>query len=257
MTERHLIRDDGECQGVFCLSTTKNERRDPKPDGPCPAQGRRASPGQDVETSQASRSTGNSKAHTPWLLFPRRPSHRGFVHCRHPFSWSDAVPTTNCCKLIADIIYKLHFHPLAKYPGPFLAKLTNLYAAYHSWKGDIPLDQWRCHQKYGPRVRYAPNKVMFNTAASLTGTCALVSTARSMLIRSPRHLRPQQECHQRGELPSGGAPGAQHGDRSRPPGARPEAARGEPGLFRCRSEVVRTGNFAAHAAILSSAAARA
>lgn len=72
-------------------------------------------------------------------------------------------------KVIADVVYKLYFHPLAKYPGPFLAKITNLYSAYHSWKGDIPIDQWRCHQKYGDKVRYAPNKVMFNSASSLKG----------------------------------------------------------------------------------------
>ncbi|KAK8180844.1 cytochrome P450 [Phyllosticta citribraziliensis] len=69
--------------------------------------------------------------------------------------------------VVVDIVYKLYFHPLAKYPGPFLAKITNLYSAYHSWKGDIPIDQWRCHQKYGDKVRYAPNKVMFNSAGSL------------------------------------------------------------------------------------------
>lgn len=38
---------------------------------------------------------------------------------------------------------------MAKYPGPLLAKLTNLYAAYHAWKGDIHLDIALCHKRYG------------------------------------------------------------------------------------------------------------
>lgn len=52
-------------------------------------------------------------------------------------------------KLLSYIIYQVKFHPLAKYPGPFLAKLTNAYAGYHAAKQDIHIDMWRCHQKYG------------------------------------------------------------------------------------------------------------
>jgi len=47
------------------------------------------------------------------------------------------------------VIYQLWFHPLAKYPGPFWARISNLYAAHHAWKGDLHLDMWRMHLKYG------------------------------------------------------------------------------------------------------------
>jgi hypothetical protein len=51
--------------------------------------------------------------------------------------------------IVAVIAYRLTFHPLARYPGPFLAKITDLYLAYHAWKGDRHLEFYRCHEKYG------------------------------------------------------------------------------------------------------------
>jgi hypothetical protein len=68
---------------------------------------------------------------------------------------------------IANFVYNVFFHPYAKYPGPFLAKFTDLYAGYHAWKGDIHLDMWRCHLKYGDKVRYAPNRLNVNTVTGL------------------------------------------------------------------------------------------
>ncbi|CAG8974862.1 hypothetical protein HYALB_00000477 [Hymenoscyphus albidus] len=68
-----------------------------------------------------------------------------------------------CCK----IVYRLTLHPLAKYPGPFLAKVTSLYSAYRGWHGDIHLDIVRCHSKYGVFVRYGPNRLMVNTSRGL------------------------------------------------------------------------------------------
>ncbi|KAH8805807.1 cytochrome P450 [Xylogone sp. PMI_703] len=64
-------------------------------------------------------------------------------------------------------IYRLTFHPLAKYPGPLLAKLTAFHDTYHAWKGDRHLEFWRCHEKYGPVYRYGPNSLSFNTNTAL------------------------------------------------------------------------------------------
>jgi hypothetical protein len=47
------------------------------------------------------------------------------------------------------VVYRLTLHPLAKYPGPFLAKITDIHLAYHAWKGDRHLQFYRCHEKYG------------------------------------------------------------------------------------------------------------
>ena len=64
-------------------------------------------------------------------------------------------------------VYRIHFHPLAKYPGPLLAKFTDLHSTYHAWKGDRHLEFWRCHEKYGPIVRFGPNSVSFNSNTAL------------------------------------------------------------------------------------------
>ncbi|KAL4940564.1 hypothetical protein BDV06DRAFT_223938 [Aspergillus oleicola] len=69
--------------------------------------------------------------------------------------------------VLAYAIYQNFFHPLAKYPGPFLSRFTELRSAICAYKGDVHLDIERCHQKYGPIVRYGPNTVIFNTSNAL------------------------------------------------------------------------------------------
>jgi hypothetical protein len=66
-----------------------------------------------------------------------------------PMLLVQAVFATFVLLIFGIIFYRLTFHPLAKYPGPFLAKFTDLYLAYHAWKGDRHLLFWQCHEKYG------------------------------------------------------------------------------------------------------------
>ena len=56
-------------------------------------------------------------------------------------------------QFITFIFYSLTVHPLAKFPGPLLAKITNLYAVYHAYVGDVHLDMLRCHELYGEITR--------------------------------------------------------------------------------------------------------
>ncbi|KAI0868739.1 cytochrome P450 [Hypoxylon argillaceum] len=64
------------------------------------------------------------------------------------------------------IIYRLLLHPLSKYPGPFLAKLTDAYAGVIAARRRLHLVAYESHEKHGPVIRMAPNRILFNTAAA-------------------------------------------------------------------------------------------
>ncbi|KAK3356708.1 cytochrome P450 [Lasiosphaeria hispida] len=62
--------------------------------------------------------------------------------------------------LLALFIYLVGYYlnsPLRQYPGPILAKFTNLWRLYHITRGNFHQDVIRLHKKYGPVVRIGPN----------------------------------------------------------------------------------------------------
>lgn len=60
------------------------------------------------------------------------------------------------------IVYYRVFHPLARYPGPFFASLTNLWKLYHQWTLRMPETLRELHERYGEVVRVGPNDLSFN-----------------------------------------------------------------------------------------------
>jgi hypothetical protein len=69
--------------------------------------------------------------------------------------------------------YQRAFHPLARYPGPFWASLTNLWSLSLSTKGDWPRQLQALHARYGPVVRIAPNEVAIDKPEAIAGICEL------------------------------------------------------------------------------------
>jgi hypothetical protein len=90
------------------------------------------------------------------------------------------------------IIYRLYFHPLAKYPGPLLHRISGLPTLYHAGKGDLHYHLYTLHHKYGmppksnfdnriayfaitnsccvgKHLRYSPNKLSINSVKALGG----------------------------------------------------------------------------------------
>ncbi|RYP19935.1 hypothetical protein DL765_003083 [Monosporascus sp. GIB2] len=55
-------------------------------------------------------------------------------------------------------IYRLFFHPLAKFPGPWLAAITRYYEAYYDivQDGQYTFKIAQLHRKYGPIIRISP-----------------------------------------------------------------------------------------------------
>ncbi|POR32440.1 Putative benzoate 4-monooxygenase cytochrome p450 [Tolypocladium paradoxum] len=118
----------------------------------------------------------------------------------HPWHFATLLSASGLFGILWVVLYRLYFHPYAKYPGPFLAKLTSWYSAYHTRIGDLHTDIWKCHEKYGMTtplllmfyflspycfwqikgctandvaigdlVRYAPNRLLINTEPGLKG----------------------------------------------------------------------------------------
>lgn len=63
--------------------------------------------------------------------------------------------------LVARIVYRLYFHPLASYPGPLLAKITGAYQIFLLMAGRATFARYEWHKRYGPVVRVGPNELCF------------------------------------------------------------------------------------------------
>jgi cytochrome P450 len=69
--------------------------------------------------------------------------------------------------LVAYIIVPVIRDPHRHIPGPFSARFTRLWHLYAQVRGDLEKANIALHEKYGPIVRYAPNKYSFNTADAI------------------------------------------------------------------------------------------
>lgn len=61
--------------------------------------------------------------------------------------------------LISYVIYQRCFHPLARFPGPVLASLTDLWQVHQFCTLKQPYRLTELHTKYGQFVRYGPDKL--------------------------------------------------------------------------------------------------
>ncbi|KAK1751472.1 cytochrome P450 [Echria macrotheca] len=82
-------------------------------------------------------------------------------------------------------IYRLFFHRLRAFPGPFSARLSNFYHAYIIRRSDNHLVIQKLHQKYGPIVRTGPSNLSVIDPAAIR----IVLSNESRCIKSPWYER--------------------------------------------------------------------
>ncbi|KAH7116764.1 cytochrome P450 [Dendryphion nanum] len=75
--------------------------------------------------------------------------------------WS---PVAFLAYFVVVAIYRLTLHPLAKYPGPLLWRISPIPSCISLLRGRISFDYKTWHDQYGPVVRVMPNELSFNTA---------------------------------------------------------------------------------------------
>ncbi|KAI0532291.1 cytochrome P450 [Xylaria digitata] len=64
------------------------------------------------------------------------------------------------------VTYRIFLHPLRNYPGPLLAKVSDIYAGYFAVKMSLHLTTYSDLKHYGTVIRHGPNKLIFNSAAA-------------------------------------------------------------------------------------------
>lgn len=73
-----------------------------------------------------------------------------------------SLPAVGMCValgIVGYVVYHVYFHPLARFPGPFLASVTDLWQVYQFLTLREPYTLTDLHAKYGQFVRYGPDKL--------------------------------------------------------------------------------------------------
>ena len=84
----------------------------------------------------------------PAALYPLLDAYQGILGFALIFALYHATLSTSI------FLYRVSpFHPLAHYPGPFLAKITRWYWAWIALSGHQHLELYRLHEKLGDIVR--------------------------------------------------------------------------------------------------------
>lgn len=94
--------------------------------------------------------------------------------------------------LISLAVYRIYFHPLAKYPGPWLGKISEWNTILASFGGESTRTRHAWSQKYGPGpVRVGPNELLFSDIQSVKDIYGQTS---SICLKDPDFYGPFTVC---------------------------------------------------------------
>lgn len=85
---------------------------------------------------------------------------------RLPISLKWALWGSAALYIVSVVLYRIFLHPLSKYPGPLLAKFTDIYPMLSMFNMNRVLWQYEMLQKYGSPVRVATNELFFSDMKS-------------------------------------------------------------------------------------------
>ncbi|KAF9884303.1 hypothetical protein FE257_001881 [Aspergillus nanangensis] len=91
-------------------------------------------------------------------------------------------------QFVGTIIYRLFFHPLARFPGPKLNAVSALPGIIALLKGRLPLENKILHDQYGPVVRVSPNELAFNSAQAWEDVYGFKTGGRKNMHKDPIHV---------------------------------------------------------------------
>ena len=86
-------------------------------------------------------------------------------------------------------VYRRYFHPLAKYPGPFLNSISGLPVAFSVLRGRYAFENKLYHEKYGPVVRIGPSELAFSSSQAMQDIYGFRAGHQNMK-KSPLHTGP-------------------------------------------------------------------
>ncbi|CAG8984173.1 hypothetical protein HYALB_00008175 [Hymenoscyphus albidus] len=86
--------------------------------------------------------------------------------------------------LFCRAIYRIYFHPLAKYPGPRTANFSEFWHAKHWLGGRWAHDIQDAHRKYGKFVRIAPNELSVLSAVGAKEIYGHVNKDKKPFLKS-------------------------------------------------------------------------
>lgn len=94
------------------------------------------------------------------------------------------ICTKDISKLLIVAGYRLLLHPLSRYPGPFIAKLTDAYPGFYNFKRCLHLTTQMNHKKYGKLI-----------AISTDQYARVLKILLKLVVNRPRYASWSQQTH--------------------------------------------------------------
>ncbi|KAI1409848.1 putative cytochrome P450 [Hypoxylon sp. FL1857] len=98
--------------------------------------------------------------------------------------WVQVTGTLVLGYCLSNIIYNLYLHPLAKFPGPFLARATLLWRLKNTMGGQQHRVFRAEHDKYGDVFRVSPNELSFASVQSYRDIYGFPPAGQQQFIKS-------------------------------------------------------------------------